>query len=65
MRSFGEGMSGDKVINKSAVSDQRNPGQGTGRVDNVGLGRETPTIVKTGAVNNGLGSPSRPRGEQR
>jgi hypothetical protein len=52
MRSFGDNMTAESVVRKASVGPDRNPGQGTGTVPNI-YGRDTPTIVKTGATNNG------------
>lgn len=67
MQSFG--TSGRNPITKSGstqpyrAGEDRNPGQGSGTVPNI-VGRSTPTIVKTGATNNGGDSLPR-RGGQR
>jgi hypothetical protein len=52
MRSYGDNMTADSVVRSSVRGPDTNPGQGTGKVDNI-YGRDTPTIVKTGATNNG------------
>lgn len=52
MKSFSDSMTVDSVVRSSVRGPDRNPGQGTGKIDNI-TGRDTPTIVKTGATNNG------------
>lgn len=57
MKSYGD-TTGNNPIRKSGstqpyrTGEDRNPGQGSGTVPNI-TGQSTPTIVKTGATNNG------------
>jgi hypothetical protein len=52
MKSFSDGMTVETTVRSSVRGPDTNPGQGTGKVDNI-VGRDTPVIVKTGATNNG------------
>jgi hypothetical protein len=52
MKSYGDSMTVETTVRKASVGPDTNPGQGTGKVDNI-VGRDTPVIVKTGATNNG------------
>jgi hypothetical protein len=52
MRDYGNGMEVEPTVRSSVNGPDTNPGQGTGKVENV-VGRDTPVIVSTGATNNG------------
>lgn len=64
MTGYSDNMSGANNVVKCGSTQPyptggvaRNPGQGTGAVPTVGVGPDSPTIVPTGATNNG--GPSR------
>lgn len=52
MQSYNDTMQAADVVRSSVRGPDRNPGQGTGKIDNI-TGNDTPVIVATGATNNG------------